>query len=148
MHYYFNIGSNLGNKSENLRQAVSLLEKALSSSAEVSTIVESEAWGYNSKNTFLNIGVKIESDIEPHDMLKITQHIEKNLGSKNHRNDDGSYCDRLIDIDIIAIDDLIIDSPELTIPHPHMHLRDFVMRPMQELAPNWIHPIHKKGTKR
>ena len=141
MHYYFNIGSNLGDKDRNLHQAVKLLEKALTAPAKVSSFIESKAWGFESENTFLNAGVMIESDIKPHDMLKITQQIERDMGSITHRNDDGSYKDRLIDIDIIAIDDLIINTPELTVPHPRMHLRDFVMRPMTELAPQWVHPI-------
>lgn len=141
MHYYFNIGSNLGNKAQNLKQAISLLEEALASPATVSNIIESESWGYDSNNTFLNVGVMLKSNIEPLEMLKITQKIERDLGSEIHRNDDGSYCDRIVDIDIIAIDNLIIDTPELTIPHPRMHLRDFVLRPMQELAPNWQHPL-------
>lgn len=144
MIYYFNIGSNLGNKTNNLLQAISQLETALASKARVSSIIESDAWGFESKNTFMNIGAAIESDIAPHDMLKLTQQIERDLGSNVHRNHDGSYCDRLVDIDIIAIDDLVIDTPELTIPHPRMHLRDFVLRPMAELAPDWIHPLLPK----
>lgn len=147
MHYYFNIGSNLGDKAENLRQAVTRLETTLAHKATVSSTVESEPWGYESENTFLNIGVMIESDIAPHDMLKITQQIERDLGSALHRNEDGSYCDRLVDIDIIAIDDLVIDTPELTIPHPRMHLRDFVLRPMSELAPHWTHPLLPKNSR-
>lgn len=144
MHYYFNIGSNIGDKTENLRQAVNRLETALAHKATVSSIVESEAWGYESINTFLNIGVMIKSDIKPLDMLKITQQIECDLGGAKHRNNDGSYCDRTIDIDIIAIDDLVINTPELTVPHPRMHLRDFVLHPMAELAPNWQHPLRNK----
>lgn len=146
MIYYFNIGSNLGNKADNLHQAITLLEKALSSKASVSTIIESKAWGFESENTFMNIGAAIESDIAPLDMLKLTQQIEHDLGSHSHRNDDGSYCDRLVDIDIIAIDNLVIDTPELTIPHPRMHLRDFVLRPMAELAPQWTHPLLHDST--
>ena len=142
MHYYLNIGSNLGNKADNLQQAVSLLEKALVVSAKVSSTIESEPWGFDSNNTFMNVGVMIESNIEPLEMLKIVQKIERDLGSEAHRNDDGSYCDRIVDIDIIAVDDLVINTPELTIPHPRMHLREFVLRPMQELAPDWKHPLN------
>lgn len=144
MHYYFNIGSNLGNKAQHLKQAISMLEETLASQATVSSTIESEPWGFDSNNTFLNVGVMIESDIKPLNMLKIAQKIEQDMGSETHRNEDGSYCDRIVDIDIIAIDDLIINTPELTIPHPRMHLRDFVMRPMHELAPNWQHPILNK----
>lgn len=144
MKYYLNIGTNLGDKVHNLRQAVTRLEAALAATATVSSIFESDAWGYESTNTYMNIGVAIESDIAPHDMLRLTQRIEHDMGSNAHRNADGSYCDRVIDIDIIAIDELVIDTPELTIPHPRMHLRDFVLIPMTEIAPHWKHPlIHK-----
>lgn len=139
--YYFNIGTNLGDRQENIRQAVLRLETAIGSHAEVSDTVESEAWGFDSNNTFLNVGVKIDSDIAPLDMLHLIQRIEREMGSLSHRNDDGSYRDRLIDIDIIAIDELVIDTPELTVPHPRMHLRDFVTRPMSQLAPDWKHPL-------
>jgi 2-amino-4-hydroxy-6-hydroxymethyldihydropteridine diphosphokinase len=77
-------------------------------------------------------------------MLTITQRIERELGSASHRNADGSYCDRLVDIDIIAVDDIVVNTPTLTIPHPLMHKREFVLAPMAELAPQWIHPtLHK-----
>lgn len=141
MHYYFNIGSNLGDRRENLRQAVSLLETALDAHARVSDTIESAAWGYDSENAFLNVGVEIISDIEPLEMLRVTQRVEREMGCTVHRNADGSYRDRLIDIDIIAIDNLVIDSPELTVPHPRMHLRNFVIIPMRQLAPHWQHPL-------
>ncbi len=147
MKYYLNIGSNLGDCRLNLQHAIEMLENSLQAKSEISSIVESVAWGYESKNIFHNVGIMIESNISPQEMLLIAQHTEKMLGSTSHRNADGSYCDRIVDIDIIAIDEQVIDSESLTVPHPRMHLRDFVLRPMAELAPLWTHPIlHKTAT--
>ncbi|MBQ0120498.1 MAG: 2-amino-4-hydroxy-6-hydroxymethyldihydropteridine diphosphokinase [Bacteroidales bacterium] len=132
MLYYLNIGSNLGDREMNLRRAVDELS-LLGSRCIVSSIVESEPWGFESSNAFLNVGVMLESDIEPLGMLHHCQAIERQLGSASHRDSNGNYVDRLIDIDIILAGDLHINTPELTVPHPRMHERDFVMRPLQEL---------------
>ncbi|MBE6310283.1 MAG: 2-amino-4-hydroxy-6-hydroxymethyldihydropteridine diphosphokinase [Bacteroidales bacterium] len=147
MKYYLNIGSNLGDRNQNLLSAIQTLESKLQATAQASSIIESTAWGFDSDNTFLNIGIAIDSDIIPEEMLRITQSIERNLGSSTHRNPDGSYCDRLIDIDLIAVDEETIESENLTIPHPRMHLREFVLAPMAQLAPHWNHPIlHKTAS--
>ena len=144
MHYFLNIGSNLGYREQNLRQAIEALESELCATAQVSDIIETPAWGFESANSFLNVGLVIKSPIEPAEVLKITQSIESRLGSAMHRNPDGTYCDRAVDIDIIAIDEITINSTALTIPPPRMHLREFVLRPMSQLAPNWTHPILRK----
>ncbi len=74
-------------------------------------------------------------------MLKSLLDIEKSISSASHRDESGNYVDRIIDIDLIAYDDLIIDSEALTLPHPRMHLREFVLRPLALLWPDWRHPI-------
>lgn len=152
MKYYLNIGSNLGDREANLRQAVDELT-ALGSRCTVSSIVESEPWGFASDNAFLNVGVMLESPLEPLEMLHRCQEIERKLGSKAHRDENGNYVDRLVDIDIIFAGNLVIDTPELTVPHPRMHQRDFVMRPLQELlgrenhqSPEHPEPIENKTT--
>lgn len=132
MLYHLNIGSNLGDREGNLRRAIAMLS-ALGSAYSVSSIVESEPWGFDSVNTFLNVGVMLESDLKPLEMLHHCQAIERKLGSKSHRDSEGNYVDRLVDIDIILAGDLVINTPELTVPHPRMHERDFVMRPLKEL---------------
>lgn len=132
MLYHLNIGSNLGDREANLRRAVDELS-SLGSHCLVSSIVESEPWGFESSNAFLNMGVMLESDLEPLEMLHRCQEIEQRLGSAAHRDNNGNYIDRLVDIDIILAGDLTINTPELTIPHPRMHERDFVMRPLKEL---------------
>lgn len=144
MNFYINIGSNLGNRKDNITNALKRLETVLKSTITPSTMISSTAWGYDSENTFINVGATFESKLSPFEVLKIAKNVEHNMDSAVHRNQDGTYCDRLIDIDIIAVDDLVIHSETLTIPHPRMHMREFVLRPMIELAPNWIHPgLHK-----
>lgn len=130
--YYINIGSNLGDRRGNLMRAITALS-ALAGGCAVSSIVESEPWGYESDNAFLNVGVMLESDIEPLDMLHRCQEIERRLGSTSHRDEQGNYVDRLVDIDIILAGDLVINTPELTVPHPRMHERDFVTKPLHQL---------------
>lgn len=140
MKYYLNVGSNIGDRRDNLYRAVVALTAGTSGSV-TSHVVESEPWGFDSDNRFMNIGLWLASDLEPHQMLDRIHDIEHRLGSAAHRDAQGGYIDRLVDIDIVAIDDKVIDSPTLQVPHPHLAERDFFLRPMMELAPNWQHPI-------
>ena len=140
MIYYLNIGSNMGDRRDNLYRAVVAIA-AITGECAVSSIVESEPWGFESDNRFMNLGVSFDSDIEPQEMLDRIHDIERSLGSASHRDADGGYIDRLVDIDIVAIDDLVIDTPTLQVPHPHLPDRDFFLLPMTQLAPDWRHPI-------
>jgi 2-amino-4-hydroxy-6-hydroxymethyldihydropteridine diphosphokinase len=140
MNYYLNIGSNIGDRRDNLYRAVVALSAGTGGCA-VSSIVESEPWGFESENRFMNLGVMLESNMAPQDMLDRIHDIEHRLGSTSHRDGQGNYIDRLVDIDIMAIDDLVIDTPTLQVPHPHLPERDFFLRPMMQLAPDWRHPI-------
>lgn len=140
MNYYLNIGSNIGDRRDNLYRAVVALAAGTGGCA-VSSIVESEPWGFESDNRFMNLGVCLCSDMEPQQMLDRIHEIERRLGSASHRNEQGGYIDRLVDIDIVAIDDLVIDTPTLQVPHPHLPERDFFLRPMMQLAPDWRHPV-------
>ena len=140
MNFYLNIGSNIGDRRDNLYRAVVALAAGTGGCA-VSSIVESEPWGFESDNRFMNLGVSLCSDMEPQQMLDRSHEIERRLGSASHRDEQGGYIDRLVDIDIVAIDDLVIDTPTLQVPHPHLPERDFFLRPMMELAPEWRHPV-------
>ena len=137
---YVNIGSNLGDKRK-------LIEKALKGIGEefgfycVSGFVESEPWGFNSAKSFLNIGAAFYSDNHPEAILEKLQFIEKSINPASHRDKEGRYIDREIDIDIMAIDEMIYDSERLHIPHPHLLERDFFLKPLKELAPLWRHPF-------
>lgn len=140
MNVFLNIGSNLGNRRMNLSRAVAMIEKEFGY-FELSHTFESEPWGYESTNSYLNVGMMIISDLPPADILRVLKEIEKKISPDSHRDSGGGYLDRTIDIDIIAIDDLVVDTPELKIPHPRMHERRFVLEPMAELAPFWVHPL-------
>ena len=140
---FLNIGSNLGNRRMNLSRAVAAIEAEFGY-FELSHAVESEPWGFDSPNEFLNIGMMVLSDLTPLEILHKLQAIEKSLNPASHRNPDGSYADRAVDIDIIAIGELTIDSPELQVPHPRMAERRFVLEPLAELAPFWTHPLLHK----
>ncbi len=137
MKYYLNIGTNLGDRRENLRRAIEALTGGTTSWV-VSPVVESEPWGFESENRFLNIGLALDSDLEPLAMLDRIHDIERQLGSAAHRDAQGGYVDRLVDIDIMAIDDaqghpMTIDLPTLQVPHPHLHDREFFLKPYQWL---------------
>lgn len=141
---HINIGSNTGDRTDNLRRAVACLASEFSgASMRCSAIVESAPWGYNSPNAFLNIGVELllNDDVDPELLLSRLLAVEKSICATPHRNPDGTYRDRAVDIDLIALDDLIVNTPTLQLPHPRMHLRDFVLRPMASLAPEWRHPV-------
>ena len=138
-HVFLNIGSNLGNRRLNISKAIREIEREFGA-FELSHIVESDPQGFDSTNSFLNIGMRIVSDLPPLDVLKRLQSIEKSLSSVAHRNQDNTYKDRELDIDIVAIDDLIIDSEALTVPHPKLSERIFFLGPLNELAPGWRDP--------
>ncbi|MBR5685129.1 MAG: 2-amino-4-hydroxy-6-hydroxymethyldihydropteridine diphosphokinase [Muribaculaceae bacterium] len=140
MKYYLNIGTNMGERRDNLYRAVVALAASTGGCA-VSSVVESEPWGFESEHRFLNIGVSLDSPMPPMQMLEHIHEIERHLGSAAHRDSEGRYIDRLVDIDIVAIDDLVIDTPMLQVPHPHLAERDFFLKPMVELAPAWRHPV-------
>ena len=137
---YLNIGSNIGDRQAQIDLAVVRIEQLCNGIARRSDVIETPAWGFESKSLFLNIGIAIETDLSPEDLLKGLQAIEKSISPASHRDENGNYVDRAIDIDIIAIDDLIIDTPNLIVPHPRMHLRNFVLIPMKQIAPEWKNP--------
>ena len=104
-----------------------------------STFYTSKLWGFESDNDFLNAVVLIDTNLTPFDVLSKTQEIEKSLG-RTAKTISG-YSDRLIDIDILLYDNLIIDQPTLKIPHPLIAERDFVLVPFVEIAPDLVHPV-------
>ncbi len=145
---YVNIGSNSGDRHALIEQAVAAIALEFPD-AEIrrSDYIETEPWGFSSENMFLNLGLAISivnagNDITSFglSMLRTLRKIEKGIDPSPHRDATGNYVDRAIDIDIIAIDDAVIETPELTVPHPMMHRRDFVLLPMLQLAPGWRHP--------
>lgn len=138
---YINIGSNLGDRAALIERAVAALEAALGAAVRRAPVVESAPWGYDSPNSFLNLGIAVETSLPPIRLLELIRAVERDIDVSPHRTAAGTYADRAIDIDLIAVDSVVMDSARLTLPHPRMHLRRFVLEPMAVLAPAWRHPV-------
>ena len=134
---YLSLGTNMGDRRKNLSSALELIGHEVGTVVAESDIIETEPWGFESSNMFLNMVAKVETRLQPIEVLHATQKIERKLG-RNKKSVDGAYQDRPIDIDILLYDDLVMNTPELTIPHPHMHQREFVMKPLAQIAPELI----------
>jgi len=137
---YLSLGSNLGNRADNIKQAITSLRPQMDVKAK-SKVYETPPWGYTEQSTFLNQVVKVKTYVEPEPLLKHLKRLEVALG----RQTTFHYGPRLIDIDILFYDDLVLETPILTLPHPHMHKRGFVLRPMMDIAPDLMHPVEKKS---
>ena len=129
---YLSLGANIGDRRAGIAAALELLGETVGRVVRRSSIIETEPWGFESENKFLNMCVALETDLSPHQLLVATQDIERRLGRKA-KSAGGVYADRLIDIDILLYDDISVSTPEPTVPHPHMRERDFVMRPLMEI---------------
>ena len=129
---YLSLGSNLGDRHATMQSAILLLGKQAGSVDRVSSAIETEPWGFKSANKFLNMCVRITTTLSPEQLLVTTKNIDLQLG-RTTKSVNGQYHDRPIDIDILTYDDLHINTPSLTLPHPHMHQRDLVMIPLREL---------------
>lgn len=132
---YLGLGSNLGDKVWNLREAIRLIDERVGTVMRQSSFMETEPWGFESPNSFMNAVVLCQTEKTPREVLTITQQIERDMGRQT-KSMSAAYADRTIDIDILLYDDLNIDEPDLKIPHPLMYQRDFVMRPLQEITDN------------
>ena len=148
------LGSNLGDCSRNLKRAIRLIGERVGTVVRQSSFIETEPWGFESENKFLNAVVLCETERTPREVLLLTQQIERDMGRRKMVNGQWSmvngqwsmvngqwsmvngrrvYADRIVDIDILLYDDLTVDEPDLKIPHPLMHERDFVMIPLEEI---------------
>ncbi len=143
MHQAFLLlGSNQGDRKYLLARAICLISRNCGKIVTQSSYFFSESWGYEDKD-YVNQAVKLQTKLSPEQLLKETQAIEKELGRRTKTTD--HYEARPIDIDILFYDNVILDTPTLTIPHPRLHLRNFVLQPMQEIAPKLIHPVLQKS---
>ena len=137
-HVYLGLGSNLGDREENIRKAIALIAERVGEVTRQSSLIETEPWGYESANKFLNGVILVETALTPRQVLKATQKIERELGKRRRhattRVQSTIYHDRPIDIDILLYDDLTVDEPDLKIPHPQMQQRAFVMKPLEEIS--------------
>ena len=127
---YLGLGSNQGDRLEQIQKAIQLINERVGDVVRQSSIIETEPWGFTSGNKFLNGVILVESELRPREILEVTKQIERELG-RMHKGT--AYRDRCIDIDILLYDDYHIDTPDLQIPHPLMEQRDFVMIPLNEI---------------
>ena len=130
----------MGDRMANLETALMLIDQRTGTVEAKSEITETEPWGFDSPNRFLNMALKVNTDLDPKQVLLATQEIEKEMG-RTEKSMDKVYHDRVIDIDILLYDDLVMNTEKLTIPHPLMHKRIFVIKPLAEIAPDVIHPL-------
>ncbi|OQX76075.1 MAG: 2-amino-4-hydroxy-6-hydroxymethyldihydropteridine diphosphokinase [Bacteroidetes bacterium 4484_276] len=136
------LGSNQGNRVENLSRAMHVIRNKIGKIHRVSAIYETEAWGFESKQHFYNMVISTETELGATEALRKILEIETALGRQRKNN--GGYTSRLIDIDILFFNDEIIDDPQLQIPHPRLHQRMFTLMPLMEVSPKKIHPVFGK----
>ena len=137
---YLGIGSNLGNREENCARAISLLDNSGIRVQKRSELIETEPWGVEDQPWFINMAVRAETTIKPLELLSVIKNIECEMG-RNLQKNIPRWGPRLIDIDILLYADLVLDTPELRIPHPLMHERAFVLGPLDAIAPDVVHPL-------
>lgn len=136
---YLALGSNVGNRAANLKAAIAALPPQMEVKAK-SRVYETPPWGYTNQEKFLNQVLRVQTYLAPEPLLKHLKRLEVALG----RVPTFQYGPRLIDLDILLYDDLVIESPALVIPHPHLHVRGFVLLPLMDIAPDLVHPVNKQ----
>ena len=131
----------MGDRKRLMERTITEIEKQIGRVVRQSAFYETEPWGFESKNLFLNAAVCVETDLTPRQLLQVTQQIERQLGRTrktpkrpiSQSPNLPKYSDRPIDIDILLYDDLTVDEPDLKIPHPLMNEREFVLKPLREI---------------
>ena len=142
---YLSLGSNLGDKSANLNKAIELLKERAGEVLAVSSFYETAPDGFISENSFVNIALSLDTRLDVYVLLDVCEEIEKELG-RTTKSVNLNYSDRLIDIDILYFNNMQLATERLTLPHPRMHKRQFVLEPLAEIAPKFRHPITGMST--
>ncbi len=137
---YIGLGSNLGNREDNCRNAMNHLTESGIKILKRSSLLETEPWGVLDQPKFINMAVQAETDLGPEQLLLLLKRIEQKMG----RTPSARWGPRAIDMDILFYNDIIIKTPDLEIPHPRVQERVFVLKPLVEIAPDLIHPVLKK----
>ena len=138
---YLSIGSNIGNKEHNLNEAIKKMKEFKEIRVEkISSFIVTEPWGYTDQDEFLNGALKIKTTFSPKELIKALLSIESEMKRKRVIK----WGPRIIDLDVIFYDDLLSDDEEIILPHPRMEEREFVLKPLSEIAPNKIHPLLNK----
>ena len=129
---YLSLGSNLGDRRQLLHTAINEIAERVGRVEAISSCIETEPVGFDSVHLFLNMAVRVRTELNPYELLKVLKQLERDLG-RTRKSHDGVHYDRTIDIDILLYDNLEVNSEELQIPHPRMWERDFVIRPLKEI---------------
>ncbi len=137
---YICLGSNLGDGATHIRKALNLLEEKGIDIEKVSSLYSTEPVEVQQQPWFLNLVAEITTSLSAEELLNLCQQVERKLG----RNTKGDMAPRIIDIDILFYGDKVVQKTNLQIPHQRMHLRRFMLEPLCEIAPNFIHPLYKK----
>lgn len=141
---YLGLGGNIGNKRENLKKVLFYIENELGTIVKKSSVYETPPWGFNAEENFWNMVVHITTNLEPDILLQKTKEIEQKFGRKKSEK---KYYSRQMDIDILYIDDIILKNKLLKLPHPLIEDRLFVLVPLEEIAPDKVHPVLKQTSR-
>jgi 2-amino-4-hydroxy-6-hydroxymethyldihydropteridine diphosphokinase len=142
---YISIGSNLGDRLEYIREAIKMMKQSKDIEiCKASSVYETEPKGYKDQPHFLNMALELETALEPLNLLELLLNIESQMGRERYQR----WGPRNIDLDLLLYDDIILNSDKLTLPHPRMHQRGFVLVPLAEIAPKLVHPLLKKSVER
>jgi len=136
---FLGLGSNTGSREEHLAKGIALLAGSLQV-VETSSIYETEPWGFAEQPPFLNMVCRVRTEMPPEELLLLCQGVELQVG----RRPTFRYGPRVLDVDILAYGDQVIETPGLVVPHPRLHERAFVLVPLAEIAPEWEHPVLRK----
>ena len=139
---YLSLGSNLGDRRAMINAAILLLGEIVGEIKALSSYYQSDPWGYESENRFVNVVVLLATELAPDEVLRRTKAIEREMGRTPRQGE--TYEDRTIDIDLVLYDDLILETAELRLPHALMAERPFVLEPLTEIAPDVVHPVLHK----
>jgi 2-amino-4-hydroxy-6-hydroxymethyldihydropteridine diphosphokinase len=137
MKVYLGIGANLGDRGKNVNEALELIKEHIGPVKMVSSLYETEPWGFKSENDFLNMVAEVETKLKPSGLLGRILMIEAQMGRLRGEK---KYSSRLIDIDILLYGEKILEAKSLVIPHPKLHERRFVLVPLSEIVPDLVHP--------
>lgn len=136
---FLGLGSNVGDKKSNIKKAIKFLEEKVDNII-VAPIYETKPWGYKNQDNFFNTALRGETSLLPFQLLNFIKEVEKKVGRKKRFR----YGPREIDIDILFYDNLFLKNKRIEIPHPQLHKRDFVLKPLLDLETDFIHPVFKK----
>lgn len=142
MKIYLSLGSNIEDREYNIEDALDRIVENIGVVKKSSSYYETEPWGFQADERFLNIAALVETDLSPDDLMETITRIENRMG--RIRDEKVRYTSRIIDIDILLYEDMVINQANLIIPHPRMHERNFVLGPLDEIAPEVIHPVFEK----